>query len=55
MVASNGGATHFNFGSGRTNANLNIHPGNDSFTAVFSLNSDTEVTPSGDVPVTTLG
>ena len=54
MVASNGGATHFNFGSGRTNANLNIHPGNDSFTAVFSLNSDTEVTPSGDVPVTTL-
>lgn len=54
MVASNGGATHFNFGSGRTNANMNIHPGNDSFTAVFSLNADTDVTPSGSVPTTTL-
>ena len=54
MVASAGGATHFNFGSGRTNANMNIHPGNDSFTAVFSLNSDTDVTPSGSVPTTSL-
>ena len=52
MVATDGGATHFNFGSGRTNANMNIHPGSDSFTKVFSLNENVQVTPSGTVPNT---
>ena len=52
MVATDGGATHFNFGSGRTNANMNIHGGSDSFTKVFSLNENVQVTPSGTVPNT---
>lgn len=52
MVATDGGATHFNFGSGRTNANMNIHAGSDSFTKVFSLNENVQVTPSGTVPNT---
>lgn len=52
MVATDGGATHFNFGSGRTNANMNIHQGSDSFTKVFSLNENVQVTPSGTVPNT---
>ena len=50
MVATAGGTRHFNFGSGRTNANMNIHDGNDSFTKVFSLNENVQVTPSGNVP-----
>ena len=52
MVATDGGATHFNFGSGRTNANMNIHGGSDSFTKVFSLNESVQVTPAGTVPNT---
>ena len=52
MVASAGGTTHFNFGTGRTNANMNIHDGNDQYTKVFSLNENVQVTPSGTVPNT---
>lgn len=51
MVAEAGNASHFNFGSGRTNANLNIHPGRSGeFLKVFSLNEDVQVTPTGELP-----
>ena len=52
MVAEAGNKSHFNFGSGTTNANLNIHPGVDQFTKIFSLNENVQVTPSGSLPET---
>lgn len=53
MVAEAGNKTHFNFGSGTTNANLNIHPSyGGEFLKVFSLSEDVEVTPTGSLPET---
>ena len=51
MVREAGNVSHFNFGSGRTNANLNTHPSRPGeFQKVFSLNEDVQVTPSGSLP-----
>lgn len=51
MVREAGNVSHFNFGSGRTNANLNTHPSSPGeFQKVFSLNEDVQVTPTGSLP-----